>query len=760
MTDLTSLLTAAATAPSHVDALLEHMLKALEAKRPAVAEAVRLCAVPRRFDADVVGVLTGKPEDCEELLDRLRRLTFVTRRANGDHVYQDSVRQLLLDRWRSQEPDRLDALHASLTRYYAEQHDRAVELERDLLYARPVLQAADPARSATVTSVVERRLIAPMTEGLYHAASRSATSGYAQFAAWFERYEHEGRFSICQALLEAERQFLGERSLHPGGEDEVERWMSYWLGRLMRRQGRRATAEQQLRAVLADSEADLRLRIWTLSELGAVLEERYDIHGALAAYTEEVELSERSSEDRFNLAVPYCRLARLKWLLGDLDAARDHYGKAIGIADEVGNVRLAILARLDHSGVELDAGDFPAGRDAALEALRRARLERTTDRPTALRVAERFLTVFARRSAALLEAVAHEGCALAGGSENPDQLRDFRALHAEMQLAAGDAHRARESLEDLCENADSTADAASMADLALQAAAVAEDLGELDDALRRYSELIATHGDDPASAWRTASALSRRGALQMMRGEFAAAEEDLNAAVRAWAGLGHERYAGLASLDIAAVRLRQGRFDDVQAIIDEARRFDDPETSAKRLEVLGDLHRAGGRWAQADDAYADAAAVNAALCRHRSQARLLGRGAEVAGALSQWQTAADRLADATDALQLLGRLTEGVSPDSAQPNLDGARGILCLVGGEDRRRLMRARDHFTAAGRHAHGTAWHLLNAAYAHALLEEWDDAAAQLEHVFAAAPDWLRSPVLERDLTEFRDRASRARG
>jgi tetratricopeptide (TPR) repeat protein len=752
VTDLAALLSSAASA----DSLLDQMLDAHEEKRPDVAEAIRLCAVPRRFDASILDLLRGKEEGSDELIERLRRLTFVTVRPNGDHVYQDSVRQLLLDRWRDKHPDVLLELHERLSAHYRDRHRGAERLETDLMYTRPLLYAADPTRCATVAAAIASRLVAPMVEALYHDTCRSFQAGYERFRGWFEYYEHEGRLSICQALLEAELQFLEAPPVTPGGGDGIARWMRYWNARLLRRQGRRSAAEKALRALLAECEGDVRLHAWVLSDLGAALEESYDVHGAKTAYLEEIAVSETSGEDRFNLPVPYCRLARLQWLLGDLDAARKHYAKAIAIADETANLRLAVSARLDLSGVQLDAGDLESGRDTGLEAFRRVRLEEPTNRPLALRVAERFLTVFARRSAPLLESVAHEGRALAEGSEDPAALREFRALHAEMQLAGGDAPGARDTFAELSRDSAEAANAETRADLALQAAAVAEDLGDLDEALAIYTRLIETADGGPSSRWRTASALSRRGALQTMRGAFDMAEDDLRAAADAWTGLGHERYAGLAVLDLAGLRLRQGRFHDVQQLIDQASEFDDPETSAKRLEVLGDLHRAGGRWEAAGDAYADAAAVNAALCRHRSRARVLGRGAEVAGALSHWQTATSRLKDATGALSLLGDLSSGAHPDGAQANLDGARGIICLVtGGEHRHKsLARARDHFTAAGRHPRGTPWHRLNAAYAHALLEEWDDAATQLERAIASAPEWLRSPVLDRDLADFRAR------
>ena len=65
-----------------------------------LAYAVRVCAIPRRLNADVVGVLMSTPDDEAEnrlLLDKLGTMSFIIVREDGDLAFHDNVRDRLLE---------------------------------------------------------------------------------------------------------------------------------------------------------------------------------------------------------------------------------------------------------------------------------------------------------------------------------------------------------------------------------------------------------------------------------------------------------------------------------------------------------------------------------------------------------------------------------------------------------------------------------------------------------------------------------------
>ena len=110
----------------------------LQAAPPEVADAVRVCALPAWFDADLLVLLTEpvsppneEPEgeqslpprrgELEEgsLLERVAAFSFVMPRQGGGYVYHEATRARLLDWWRKPENrPRFAALVDRLARYY------------------------------------------------------------------------------------------------------------------------------------------------------------------------------------------------------------------------------------------------------------------------------------------------------------------------------------------------------------------------------------------------------------------------------------------------------------------------------------------------------------------------------------------------------------------------------------------------------------------------------------------------------------------
>jgi len=99
--------------------LLDMILSQAKAQDPELARVLRLCALPRAFDAEIIGVLRDQPDDAEtnaRLLETLKAYSFVQPHQRGGYAYHDVTRALLLADWQS-DPAR-DGVIARLRAFY------------------------------------------------------------------------------------------------------------------------------------------------------------------------------------------------------------------------------------------------------------------------------------------------------------------------------------------------------------------------------------------------------------------------------------------------------------------------------------------------------------------------------------------------------------------------------------------------------------------------------------------------------------------
>lgn len=90
---------------------------------PELAEMMRACAIPSRFNAEVIGVLRDKPKahkGNQRLLSGIKEFNFVLTRKDGQYVYHDSTRDVLLNDWKRQGKSRkqYDLYVSRLVLYY------------------------------------------------------------------------------------------------------------------------------------------------------------------------------------------------------------------------------------------------------------------------------------------------------------------------------------------------------------------------------------------------------------------------------------------------------------------------------------------------------------------------------------------------------------------------------------------------------------------------------------------------------------------
>ncbi|MBS1964517.1 MAG: tetratricopeptide repeat protein, partial [Chloroflexi bacterium SZAS-1] len=102
----------------------------LDAELPAL---LRACAIPRQFDAEVLGALRAAPDEDDRnavLLEQIKGFSFVKEYSSGGFVYHDNVRDLLLAEWQAAPVDEYAALLQRLAALYLRRGEDAGEAER------------------------------------------------------------------------------------------------------------------------------------------------------------------------------------------------------------------------------------------------------------------------------------------------------------------------------------------------------------------------------------------------------------------------------------------------------------------------------------------------------------------------------------------------------------------------------------------------------------------------------------------------------
>jgi tetratricopeptide (TPR) repeat protein len=95
-------------------------LQDVQAQDAELAEVLRLCALPREFDAEIIGVLRGTPHAerrNRELLQAVSTFNFVLALPNGGYAYHDALRTALLEKEWNQEAER-EVFERRLLAYY------------------------------------------------------------------------------------------------------------------------------------------------------------------------------------------------------------------------------------------------------------------------------------------------------------------------------------------------------------------------------------------------------------------------------------------------------------------------------------------------------------------------------------------------------------------------------------------------------------------------------------------------------------------
>lgn len=770
--DLAAVLGQIESSPDPQLALARLLAEKARATDPELADAIRYCAIPRRLDARIVGVLRGSDDEeaNRRILRSLLGTGFLQPRKDGGHVYHDNVRDALIDEWRGEEMrDRFRELNDRLASFYDDEREAVLLMDRAWNQAADVVKLASEDRFVQLSGRIEGLALGPMIEALYHRSLASPETAFASLQDDLQRYEDRGRFAFCEALLDAASDNLRRQAM--GADLEVyERWFGYWRARLAKAAGRYAEAEDALRQLLRDVEAespvalaapDPKLRLWVLDLLAGVLTEGHRYPEALRLYRQVLKLKESTGTDRWNLPVAYYNVAELYRKLRDYDRAETHFRAAIASAERVGHAPMGVSSRLGLAGMLSEAGDSAQAWELALDATIRARTTGLLGHPEVQReVAQAILGIGHASAPWLIDTVRAEFRGLLGALGSTLLLLSLESTYVEHLRRAGQLDRAAAALSDLWELAQ-IASSHRRAEIALLGGRLAQDRGSLDAAHDQYSEALKLARVKPRSDLLEVRALMSRARLAAIRGQWAAARTGLRDCAARAAAQGQPAIAADARLELASLNQRRGRLEraaELAGRVNVALEGSRSDQAARCHRVRGDIYRSAGRFAEAAEHYRRAVDGYLAFERHDEAALALSASATVSARLGRWKEAAERNAEAT---QLAGQLAAVADYRPSQEALDAdaanaaGLGHLFTSGGTVEGEIRVARDWFLSAVQRlperASQTAWYRLNLAFAHRLLHEQREAVEALQSVLAAQEGWTRSPALYRLFAEW---------
>lgn len=744
---------------------LEPVERAIEQARAIdeeLADAIRYCAIPRWFDAETIGVLRDRPDAPEEnqrLLDELTGFSFVTARPRGGYLYHDSTRDPLLLDWQTN-PDRQDEfkrLTGRLVAHHERSFQRARGLQRLLGQHAAVLRQANEPRFLRIAAAVERLLLEPVQEALYVEQLVSGDSVREFMNRNADAIQADAR--LAKVVADWLHDYLQQAV---DGRDELwHLWLRYWQARLLSGSGVQgaAEAERLLGELRQDAERDTRLLVWVLADLGGALHQQARFGEASEIYRQELEVSERTGVDEWNLPSAHSRIGSLDYALDRLDAAVGHYQKARQAADRIGNVTIRIFSRLNLAYVLCDLGDLSGAFTAAFEALDIARGQppSTDQLPQHAAIAEVFMRLFVRYDRWLADTAYAEavGLSTVPPGSTPELLLHSR--YVDLLRESGQLRRAEVELQRLEQHPAAAADPSAGVEVLFRRAMLQEELGDLEQTIAIYTRLIdEANSAGFESSFNRVAAVSNRGMRLVQVGRWEEAAADLDEAARRWGAMGHDRLVALIRVNQADASSRQGRFDEAGRLLEEAGAVLLAGHSAYEPDfhhMRGHVLERQGRLEQARTSYRRALDLNRARRRDRETGKELVHLITVAARRGRWEEAAT-LADEASALWTRLEQEAKQPPDTRREDADrfNARGLRTMLTASEnpRQQLLEARELFEQAIEQVGDNFWYRLNLSYASAALESWGRAAEELDKALRVRPAWLPAGWLKTRLAD----------
>lgn len=337
--------------PEDETALLGRIIDKIGSENPDLGEAIRLCAIPHRFNKKILAWLRGdgtKPsERTETILEelKLKKLAFVGRRNLFLH---DNVRNLLLQRWRKEKSEDFPALNGRVAAYYEYELQQPLstaaqraEWEREEMYH---LLIADKERgigrfrNLCNKAIYSYRL--STLDLLFSLASEQIDASRAEIQLWIQFFEGKKNqvSTDWHKALEIWEKLKEQRVFFTG---DLEETLAVHLSILYKDKGDWTKAIESLEDSLKilETKGDERGMITILNNRGFLYKDRADLPNAKQDFKRSLAIAKKIGDD-CGEAISSKNLGHLYKDSKEWDEALKQFQSSLAILKRTGDERL------------------------------------------------------------------------------------------------------------------------------------------------------------------------------------------------------------------------------------------------------------------------------------------------------------------------------------------------------------------------------------------------------------------------------------
>lgn len=736
---------------------VRQVVKEAAVQDPELPSLIRALAIPRWFDAAIVGVVRDDPfdnEGNERLLGLVAEHRFVLSHHPRTFVYHDNTRDALLREWQAEDQrSEFTAINERLADYHSERSYEVREVESHLTEVADVMKKAAPDRFVRLTAANHAELSSSLLESLHHSLQASIQNGFAYFRELVYELERTHP-EVCRSMLASTRDHL--RRAQAEVDPSSTAWLDYFDARIAVSSGAYDPdrTEGMLGQVVGRHDLPPDLHVWALDDLALLYEARYDLTRALEVRRDVTD--NQLGVDAYNDPLRLYNLGSLLWWLDDRDGAVEQFRRVIDlIEDDPDGARrdTGINARLDIGLVLSELGDWPGAFEHLTEAMFRARAEFSDDRWTQGAVAAawmRALTAYGCRvgATALVEARSYVN--------DPSWRLSLDVTHLRLLTSRGRLRRARAMLDPIVADQAQHSPEAPTWELDLREASLLESQGRQTEANAIWTRVIDGTSSALDQVVYKGVAFQNRGLGRATLGDPGGALGDLAAASDAATRLGFAVWADQVRIDEAVVLANAGRITEAHSLMDEAAAALAGFPGEVRTSVLtarGELHTRAGEWDQARSCYDEALRMFTTERNGPQQVRMLHELTQLAGDRSDWHGLiglARRMTEVADELHRLDDISDTSSELLAdQSNAEGMRRF-CGAPDDDVV-LGQVRELVRTATVLDPTNFWLHLNLAIVCAAQHDWSGARDAVLTTLATCPPEVGTVSLHRRLLSY---------